>query len=63
MELGLYSTHSMPLYHKQFDYDTGAFFRVKATEIILVPGGTKNLRAHIQNWARSPIHLTAFFEP
>ena len=64
MELKLDSTHSVPLYHKNFEIHHNAIFRVVATETINVPAGhASNLPAHIPNWKRPPIHLDAVFEP
>ena len=64
MELKLESTHSVPLYHKNFEIDHNAIFRVVATETINVPAGHATiLPAHIPNWKRPPFHLNAVFEP
>ena len=64
MELKLDSTHSVPLYHKNFEIDHNAIFRVVATETINIPAGHATiLPAHIPNWKRPPFHLNAVFEP
>ena len=64
MELKLDSTHSVPLYHKNFEIDHNAIFRVVATETINVPAGHATiLPAHIPNWKRPLFHLNAVFEP
>ena len=63
-ELKLYSPHSIPLYHKNFEIDKNAIFRVVATETIKVPAGHATiLPAHIPNWKNLPFHLNAVFEP
>ena len=64
MELKLDSTHSVPLYHKNFDIGHNAIFGVVETETIKVPAGHAIiLPAHIPNWKRPPFHLYAVFEP
>ena len=64
MELKLDSTHAVPLYHKNFESDHNAIFRVVATETIKVPSGHATiLPAHIPNWKRPFFHLNAVFEP
>ena len=63
-ELKLDSPHSIPLYHKNFEIDKNAIFRVVATETIKVPAGHATiLPAHIPNWKKLPFHLNAVFEP
>ena len=63
MELRLESTYSVPLYHKNFEMDYNAIFRVAATETVKVPGGhATTLRAHISKWKRPAFHLNAFSE-
>ena len=63
MELKLDSTHSVPLYHKNFEIDHNAIFRVAATETIKVPAGHATIPpAHIPNWMRPRFHLKAVFE-
>ena len=62
MELKLDSTHSITLYHKNFEIDHNAIFRVVATETIKVPAGHATiLPAHIPDWKRPPFHLNAVF--
>ena len=52
-ELKMDSSHSVPLYHKHFEVNRNAIFRVFATETTNVPAGhATNLPVHIPNWKR-----------
>ena len=64
MELKLASTHSVTLYHKNFEIDHNAISRVVVIATIKVPADHATITpAHIPNWKRPPFHLTAAFEP
>ena len=64
VELELHSTHSVPLYHEQFAFDSIVVFRVVTAETVQVPvGHAKIFPAQISNWKRPPFHLYAVFEP
>ena len=64
MKLQLDSNSFVLLDHKQFEHSHDNVFRVILTETLLVtPGHTNVVPAHIHNWKRPPIQVCALFEP
>ena len=64
MKLQIDSKSFVPLYHKQYEYGHDKVFRVISTETLSVPPGhTRIIPAHIPNWKRPPIQVSALFQP